>query len=164
MEVVECMVDEKTANLISTVPLSNNTVRSRIEDLASDIRNTVISRISQRKFSLQLDETTDVAGLAVLMTFVRYEFEGTFHEDILFCKPLPSSTSGSAIISLIDSFFTENSIPWDNCTDVCTDGAKAMVGHVAGVIARIKNVSKNCTKSHCVLHRHSLATKKCPSH
>lgn len=163
VKVVKCMVDEKTANLISSVPLSNNTVRNRIQDLSNDVKDTIISRISQTKFSLQLDESTDVAGLAVLMTFVRYEFSGSFHEDILFCKPLPSSTSGSEIFSLLDAFFIENSIPWDNCIDVCTDGAKAMVGHVAGVVTRIKKVSKNCTSSHCVLHRHSLATKKMPA-
>ncbi|XP_050527868.1 zinc finger BED domain-containing protein 5-like [Daktulosphaira vitifoliae] len=159
---VNCMVDEKTANLISSVPLSNNTVRNRIQDLSHDVKDTLISRISQTKFSLQLDESTDVAGLAVLMTFVRYELSGSFHEDILFCKPLPSSTSGSVIFFMLDAFFIENSIPWDNCIDVCTDGAKAMMGNIAGVVARIKEVSKKCTSSHCVLHRHSLATKKVP--
>ncbi|XP_050544325.1 zinc finger BED domain-containing protein 5-like [Daktulosphaira vitifoliae] len=110
-KVVNCMVDEKTANLISSVPLSNNTVRNRIQDLSHDVKDTLISRISQTKFSLQLDESTDVAGLAVLMTFVRYELSGSFHEDILFCKPLPSSTSGSEIFSMLDAFFIENSIP-----------------------------------------------------
>ncbi|CAI6363815.1 unnamed protein product [Macrosiphum euphorbiae] len=94
------------------------------------------------------------------MTFVRNEFSTIFHQDILFCKPLPSSTSGSEIFSMLDAFFIENSITWNNCIDVCTDGAKAMVGSVDGVVARIKKVSPNCTSSHCVLHRHSLATKK----
>ncbi|XP_050544327.1 zinc finger BED domain-containing protein 5-like [Daktulosphaira vitifoliae] len=36
------------------------------------------------------------------------------------------------------------------------------MGNIAGVVARIKEVSKKCTSSHCVLHRHSLATKKVP--
>ncbi|KAL4126395.1 hypothetical protein QTP88_010617 [Uroleucon formosanum] len=131
-------------------------------DLSHEVKDTIIPRIGQTKFSLQLDESTDVAGLAVMMTFVRYEFSGIFHEDILFCKPLPSSTSGSEIVSMLDSVFIENSIPWNNCIDVCTDGAKAMVGNVAGVVARIKKFSPNCTSSHCVLHRHSFATKKMP--
>lgn len=52
-------------------PLSNNTVRNRIQDLSHDVKDTIIFRISQTKFSLQLDESTDVAGLAVLMAFVR---------------------------------------------------------------------------------------------
>lgn len=162
VKVAKCMADEKTATMISSIPLSNNTVRSRIQDLSHEVKDTIISRIGQTKFSLQLDESTDVTGLAVMMTFVRYEFSGIFHEDILFCKPLPSSTSGSEIFSMLDAFFIENSIPWNNCIDMCTDGAKAMVGNVAGVVARIKKVSPNCTSSRCVLHRHSLATKKMP--
>jgi len=36
------------------------------------------------------------------MTFVRYEFSGIFHEDILFCKPLPSSMIGTEIFSMLD--------------------------------------------------------------
>lgn len=162
MRVVKCMADEKIANLISSIPLSNNTVRSRIQDFTNDVKDTIIFRISQTTFSLQLDESTDVAELTVIMANVRYEFSSIFHENILFCKPFPSSTRGSEIFSMLDAFFIENSIPWNNCFDVCTDGEKAMVGNVAGVVTRIKKVSENFTSSHCVLHTHSLATKKMP--
>ncbi|KAG9493567.1 hypothetical protein GDO78_001455 [Eleutherodactylus coqui] len=136
VKVVKCTVDEKIANLIFSVPLSNITVRNRVQDLSNNVNKTIIAH---------------------------YEFLGSFHEDILFCKPLPSSTSSSEIVSLLDAFFIENLIPWDNCIDVCTDGTKIMVGHVAGVVTRIKKVSKKCTSSHCVLHRHFLATKKMPA-
>lgn len=108
VKVVKCMEDEKTANLVSSIHLSNNTVRNRIQDLPHDVKDTIIFRISQKKFSLQLDEFTDVAGLAVLMAFVRYEFLGIFHEDILLCRPLPFSTSGSEIFSMLGAFFIEN--------------------------------------------------------
>lgn len=76
----------------------------------------------------------DINGLAVLMAFVRYKFSGIFYEDILFCKPLSFSTYRSEIFSMLDSFFIENSIPWDNCIDVCTDDAKAMVGNIASIV------------------------------
>jgi len=36
------------------------------------------------------------------MAFVRYEFSGIFYENILLCKPLP--TSGSEIFSMLDAF------------------------------------------------------------
>ena len=57
-------------------------------------------------------------------------------------------------------FFTVSDIPWDNCVDVCTDGAKAMTGKTSGVISRIKQKVKECSISHCVHHRHALAVKK----
>jgi hypothetical protein len=45
---------------------------------------------------------------------------------------------------------------------VCTDGAKAVTGKTSGVISIIKEKVKNCSSSHCVLHRHTLAMKKMP--
>jgi hypothetical protein len=50
-------------------------------------------------------------------------------------------------------------IGWETCIDVFSDGAKAMVGIVAGAVTRITNAAHNCTSSHCVLHRHALAVK-----
>jgi len=70
-----------------------------------------------------MDESTDIAGLAVLLVFVRYVNMDSFEEDFLFCRPLLSNTSEVQIFGLLDNFFTENEIPWTNCIDVCTDCA-----------------------------------------
>jgi hypothetical protein len=37
------------------------------------------------------------------------------------------------------------------------------MGHNAGAIAKIKEKAKKCSSSHCVLHRHALASRKIPS-
>jgi hypothetical protein len=37
--------------------------------------------------ALQLDESTDVAGLAQLLVYVCYVYGESIKEDILFCKP-----------------------------------------------------------------------------
>ncbi|GBM10388.1 hypothetical protein AVEN_169674-1 [Araneus ventricosus] len=73
-----------------------------------------------------MDESTDVAGLAIIMVILLYPYLDSFHEDLLLCKPLSSTSTGTEIFKLLDEFFVENSILWDNCVDVCTDGAKAM--------------------------------------
>ena len=91
---------------------------------------------------------------------MRYQYLESFQEDLLLCKPLPTSTSGAEIFKLIDEFFTLSGIPWDNWVDVCTDGMKAMTGKTSGVISRIKQKVKECSSSHCVLYRHALAVKK----
>lgn len=65
----------KMANLIlrtaaesklSQIPLSNETVSDRIEDMSKDILAQVDADLisSPAKFSLQLDETTDVSDLS----------------------------------------------------------------------------------------------------
>ena len=46
--------------------------------MADDDKNTLTERIkSSRYYSIQLDETTDVADLANLLVYVRYEYDGT---------------------------------------------------------------------------------------
>ena len=58
---------------IEAVPLSNSTVSRRICDMAEHCQKEVINRVKQSQtFSLQMDESTDVEGLAVLLVFVRY--------------------------------------------------------------------------------------------
>lgn len=37
-----------------------------------------------------------------------------------------------------------------------------MVGKTAGVVSRIKEVTNNCSNSHCILHRQALVIKKMP--
>ncbi|KAL4149761.1 hypothetical protein QTP88_003629 [Uroleucon formosanum] len=123
MEMVKCMLDEKSAKEISKIPLSNDTVANRINDLAADIQNELIFRLKSCKFALQMDESTDVAGLAILIVIVRYQHESTLLEDLLLCKSLPSRTTGAEIFDLLNSFLEGNEIPWENCVDICTDGA-----------------------------------------
>jgi len=109
-----------------------------------------------------MDESTDIAGLAVLLVFVRCVNMNSFEEDLLFCKPLLSNMTAVQIFRLLDDFLTENQIPWTNCIDVCTDGARAMTGATAGAIAKIKEKSNETTSSHYILHRHALAMKNIP--
>ena len=75
-----------------------------------------------------MDESMDVAGFAILIVFVRYQYLEPFQEDLLLCKPLLTNTSGAEIFKLMYEFFTVSGIPWGNCVDVCTYGAKAMTG------------------------------------
>ena len=56
------------------MPLSNDIVRNKIGDMSYDILSWVLANLkaSPIKFSLQLNETTDVANLNQLLAFVRY--------------------------------------------------------------------------------------------
>ncbi|KAJ4935391.1 hypothetical protein JOQ06_016927, partial [Pogonophryne albipinna] len=107
--------------------------------MAEDVKNTLIERIkSSSYYSIQLDETTDVADLANLMVYVRYKHDGAAQEDFLFCQPLETRTTAEHIFQLLDAFVQENGLEWKKCVGVCTDGARAMTGRHSGVAARIK--------------------------
>ena len=81
------MLGKAAENKLSQVPLSNDIVSNRIDKKSDDILAQIVSDLisSSAKFSLQLDETTDVASLSQLAVFVRYVKEDVIKEDFLFC-------------------------------------------------------------------------------
>ena len=83
-----------------------------------------------------MDESTDIAILAVLLVFVRYVHNNSFEEDLLMCKYLEEKTTGEDIFNRINNYITKHEIEWKKCTDICTDGAQAMVGKMKGVVTR----------------------------
>ncbi|GBP78856.1 Zinc finger BED domain-containing protein 5 [Eumeta japonica] len=97
LDTTKCMLNEKSAKHLSTVPLSNVTVSRRIHDLASYVKQELVTRLQKTRFALQMDESTDVAGLAILLVIVRYPYESSFKEDMLMCSPLPTNTTGEEI-------------------------------------------------------------------
>lgn len=105
-----------------------------------------------------MDKSTHVAVLEILIVFVHYPYLDSFQEDLLFCKTLPTIAGG--IYKLLDEYFIENSILWDNCVDECTAEVKAITGKNFWCNAKIKEKAMGCSSSPCILHCHDLAMKK----
>ncbi|GBP32892.1 Zinc finger BED domain-containing protein 5 [Eumeta japonica] len=137
LDITKCMLDEKSAKHLSTVPLSNDTVSRRIHDLVSYVKQKLVTRLQKTRFALQMDESTDVASLAILLVIVRYACESTFEEDMLMGSPLPTNTIGEEIFNKINIFFEENDVSWNDCIDICTDGVKAMTGKTAEAVSQL---------------------------
>ncbi|XP_059362102.1 zinc finger BED domain-containing protein 5 [Carassius carassius] len=157
------MCGEKAAKELNLVPLSNDTVSRRIKEMADDVKKTLIERIqSSQYFAIQLDKNTDVTDLANLLVYVRYEKDGSAHEDFMFCQSLGTRTTAEHIFQVLDAFIQENGLDWKKCVGVCTDGARAMTGRHSGVAARIREVAPEMRRTHCSIHREALAVKKMP--
>ena len=121
-----------------TVPLSNNTVKDRIDRMAGNVENTLVEKIKTGPFSIQLDETTNVAEEAILIVYVQYIEETELKQDILMSVNLTATTRGEDIFSVVDAYFTKHNIPYDNLVACCTDGAAAMMGKNKGFNSRLK--------------------------
>ncbi|VVC37933.1 Hypothetical protein CINCED_3A008519 [Cinara cedri] len=96
--------------------LSSDEGTSNIETASSDIVEMSMLNIAKKTkiyfrneyFSLQLDESTAVAGQANLLGIVRFELNGNIKEQMLFCQSLSTKTTGEKIFKSVDSFIKEN--------------------------------------------------------
>ena len=70
-------------------------------------------------------------------------------------------TKGEDIFFKVGEFFTTAGLQWENCIEVCTDGAGAMMGKHAGFVAKVKEhaTPERVTFTHCMINREVLAAK-----
>ncbi|CAL9702155.1 unnamed protein product [Knipowitschia caucasica] len=153
------MHGDKQAAELEQVPLSDGTIGRRISDMALDIKRQIIDSVKGGKYSLQLDESTDVSNTAQLLVFVRYIFEGKFSEEMLFCLQLEGTCTGEDIFYKLNGNLKKEGLSWNECVSVCTDGAGAMLGKNRGLKARVLQVAPHVIFTHCIIHREALASK-----
>ena len=115
LKMANIMLGKEAEVKLSQIPLSNDTISDRIEDMSNDILAQVVADLisSPAKFSLQLDETTDVSNLSQLAVFVRYVKDDVIKDDFLFCQPLTTTTKAADVKKLVDDFFKDNNFSWD---------------------------------------------------
>jgi hypothetical protein len=143
MKMCEIMHDEKYGEALRTIPPSNDTVMRRIQSMSEDIKEHLLTRIKcSPKFALQIDKSTDVAGLAHLLEFVRYCFEKTSRKNT--CSVCRFQRGVRAykddIFKVVNDCYTAEDISWANCVGICTDGAAALTEHKKGFQAEVQEI------------------------
>ncbi|XP_028656972.2 protein ZBED8-like [Erpetoichthys calabaricus] len=145
--------------ILKTLPLSDSTVKRRIDEMAVNVENKLISILQNSSFSMQLDESTIADNDALLMAYVRYFDENNIlREEMLFAITL-TDTKGLSIFNTVRTYFTKNNIPLNKIVACATDGAPSMVGRYRGFVAYLKQEVPNVLCIHCVVHRQHLVGK-----
>lgn len=153
-------MEKDPAPVLQAVPLSDTTVKRRIDEMGANIEEQLCEVLQKTSFSLQLDETTTSDNNALLMAYVRYIFEGKIMEELLFCKCLETDTKGQTIFQTLLAYLQDKSIPLTNIVACATDGAPAMVGRYRGFSSLLRQKLPHLFTVHCVIHRQHLVAKR----
>jgi len=61
-------------------------------------------------------------------------------EDILSVSELPTHTTSSEVVKVLNAFIEERGLERNNCVGVCTDGAACLTGRNSGLVTKIKDI------------------------
>ena len=84
---------------LEALHLRNDTVRRRLDAIANDIKTQLVGILKNTKFSLALDETTVCNNEALLLAYVRFQYDLQFMEEMLFCESLQTTTTAKIFIT-----------------------------------------------------------------
>jgi len=125
IDLCEEVASKAVVKKLKTIPLSNDTIQSRVMEMASDTEDQLLEKLKASLFyAVQLDESTDVSGKALLLVFVRYCEQEGFNEDILFCGELPTKTTSVEVMKCVENYFISKGLEWNKCVGICTDGQR----------------------------------------
>lgn len=163
--IVESMLGPEAAAKVKTVPLSDDTMSRRIQDISTDLQHQVqenFIKTEEELWALQVDESTDISGKAQLLAFLRFIKDGKFVNEFFFCKDLKSTTTGGDFFELVNENVLLFNLKWNNCVSVCTDGCPSMLGTKKGFVTLVRAQNPNIMSVHCMVHREALASKSLP--
>ena len=104
-------VGEKASETMKQISLSNDTIKSRIYEMWDNIKSKVLSKIdSSAVFALQLDESTDIFNLSLLLLYVRYVADERIDEEFLFCQPLKTTSKAVDVFQRLIDFFDKTEL------------------------------------------------------
>ncbi|CAG5015817.1 unnamed protein product [Parnassius apollo] len=164
LKAADIVLGPETKQKFSQIPLSDNTIKRRIDDMAEDIKNQVVEAVKESCFFLQYSwMSTDVAQCCQLLVFVRYIQNETIKDELLFSTELTTTSKAIDIMTAISEFFDKHELSWKKLIGVCTDGAPAMLGSRSGFVQLVKEKNPNVITIHCFIHRQALAAKTLPN-
>ncbi len=132
------MLGEEAESELSKVPVSDNTISRRVDDLSNNVSGILFEILQNNNFALQVDESTYITGKAQLLAFVWFENEGEIMENYFCCKEMPETTKAHDVFNILSSYLESCGLSLNRCIGICTDGAPSIIGSIQGFLSHMK--------------------------
>ena len=136
--------------------------------VAKAYHEELIEELREVKFSLLIDESTDVSVSKLLCLCVKFYStkENVVKTEFLALLQITSAT-GENLFKVISEYFAEVNVDLANCVGFSSDGANNVCGTYNSVLSRLKQTSPGVIFVKCTCHSLALcaeyAFKKLPS-
>uniref|UniRef100_A0A0L8I895 BED-type domain-containing protein n=1 Tax=Octopus bimaculoides TaxID=37653 RepID=A0A0L8I895_OCTBM len=127
LRAVELVLGKESANKLSQISLSNDTVKGSIDDLSQDNKDQILDQVRDSPvFAIQCDETTDTAQCSQLLVYVRFVSGECVKQEMFVlcqttvykrkrCSVTLSMTTAAVIFSDVSNFFQETNFYGIHC-------------------------------------------------
>jgi hypothetical protein len=152
---------EPENRLFRDMPLSNDTVQPRIQELCIFIGNEIAYCVNKSPFfSLCSDESNDIIKTAQIIVCVRYfdVNENLFRERILCLTYLTKRPNAKNIYTAVKRGLDFLNVSTKNTCAIAADGAATMKSERNGVLSLFDKESDNndIFRLHCFVHQEAL--------
>ena len=72
IDMCKTVLDGECAKKLQEIPLLNNIISRRIDEISNDRKAQLLGRLKQTYLAIQVDESTDIAGQVQLLVYVRW--------------------------------------------------------------------------------------------
>ena len=131
--------DQKCETKFDQIPLSNNTMARRVEELFSDVHRQVTAHVKNCNFfhwQWMNPLTFLTAQVAVFVRPINDNFEVI--EELLGLESMHATTKGIDLFETLKLCVEKNNIEWTKLDSVCTDVAPALTGKKSGCLALLE--------------------------
>lgn len=133
-----------------------------VQALGASIEEHVQNVMRSSFFTLLIDESTDITVTRQIVVMARVFASDQVETHLYKVIPLNGKASGENLFDTVNASFKADSVPWENCLSMSSDGAKAMVGEFNSVLSRVKQQQENVWFLHCTCHvAHLAASHAC---
>ena len=132
---IQPCVGEADSKKLAMISLADSSIEICIGQLTKYIECHVLKDTRITFFVIQGDETK-TNKMAQLLVFVRFVGSSLIEEEMLFCRPLETTTEAD-VFQVVATCFDNSGTKWEKLVGICTDGALPMLGSRSRLFARI---------------------------